>query len=112
MQGAHLDEADEIERVGHARGLVEIVDAPDEAAFDVAPGAVILDMHVADGEHRRCVLQILADLFDGRSPAEIGAAQEDERILAHLLVLDGDVAPDDVALLRKPRFVGLVVVDE
>jgi hypothetical protein len=106
------DEANEIERVGHACGLVEVVDAPDKAAFDVAPGAVVLDVHVADGEHRRRVLQVLAHLLDGCGPAEIGAAQEDERVFTHPLMLGREVVPHDIALFREPGFVGLVVVDE
>ena len=46
-------EANQIDGIGHGPGFIEIVDTPDEAAFDVAPGAEVLDMKVADGEHAR-----------------------------------------------------------
>src|SRR5262249_12722668 len=44
-------EADEVVRVGKPPGLVKVVDPPDQAAFGGAPGAEVLDVQVADGEH-------------------------------------------------------------
>ena len=44
-------EANEIERVRSRESFVEIVDAPDEAAFGVAPGAEVLDVQIADAEN-------------------------------------------------------------
>ncbi len=48
-------EANQIVGVGHRVGFVKIVDTPDEAAFDVAPGAEILDMQIAHSQHLRPV---------------------------------------------------------
>ena len=62
-------QADEIVGVGHGMGFVEIVDAPDEAALDVAPGAEILDMQVADGQHVRGLGKIGTDLRPDLRPA-------------------------------------------
>ena len=41
-------EAHQIDRVRHRLRFVEIVDAPDQPAFGIAPGAEILDMQIAD----------------------------------------------------------------
>jgi hypothetical protein len=38
------DRADEIDGIGHCRDLIEVVDAPDEPAFEVTPGSEILDV--------------------------------------------------------------------
>ena len=68
QQGAGR-QADEIERVGHLGGLVEVVDAPHQAAVVVAPGAEVLQVDVADGEHVGRARQVRADLEDGLGPA-------------------------------------------
>ncbi len=107
------DEADEIERVGHARGLIEIVDAPDKASFDVAPGAEILDMQVADREDFWRVLQFGAERFDGRRPAEVGRRAErrtrSRRIVSCLVVKSFSTTSH---CRREPGLIGLVVVLE
>ena len=46
-------QAHQIDGVGQLVDFVEIVDAPDQAAFDVAPGAEIFHVQIAHGEHVR-----------------------------------------------------------
>jgi hypothetical protein len=71
-------EAHEIDRVGHRMRFVEIVDAPHQAAFGIAPGAEILDMQIADGEKRRRRGELGTGLGIERRPAIEGCAQERE----------------------------------
>ena len=108
QQGARR-QPDEVQRIGHLRRLVEVVDAPDQAAVGVAPGAEVLEMDIADGEDGSCVRQVRTDLQDRLGPPPIGGAQKDEGALPHLLVLERDVLRDDLApeLLAHPIFVGL-----
>ena len=103
-------EPDQIERIGHHRGLVEIVDAPDQAAVGVAPGAEIFQMQVADRKHLRGIHQIRTQFSDLFGPAEIGRAQEDEGALFHPDMLVLDVFLDDFALSRQPGFVVAIVL--
>ena len=42
-------QADQIDGVGHGPSFVEIVDAPDQAAFDVTPGAEVFHVEIAYG---------------------------------------------------------------
>ncbi len=46
-------EADQIDGVGHRPGFIKVIDSPDEAAFDVAPGAKVFDVEVANRENMR-----------------------------------------------------------
>ena len=41
-------QANQVDRVGQPADFVEIVDAPDQPAFDVAPGAEVFDVQIAD----------------------------------------------------------------
>jgi hypothetical protein len=43
-------EADEIVGIGQRIGFVEVVDAPNQAALEVAPGTEVFYVQVADGE--------------------------------------------------------------
>ena len=44
-------QADQIVGIRHGMSFVEVVDAPDQASFDVAPGAEILHVQVAHRQH-------------------------------------------------------------
>jgi hypothetical protein len=46
-------QAHEIHGIGCGPGLIEIVDSPDQTAFDVPPGSKVLHMQIADREHVR-----------------------------------------------------------
>ena len=69
-------ETHQIDGVGHGPGFVEVVDSPDEAAFDVTPGAEVFDMKIADGENVRRLGEIRADLRPELRPAVVGGAKE------------------------------------
>ena len=69
-------EADEIVGVGHGMGFVEVVDAPDQAAFNVAPGAEIFHVQVAHRQHARSLGKFGAHLRPDLRPAVIGSAQK------------------------------------
>ena len=72
------DQPHEIDGIGHAGDFIEIVDAPDQPAFGVAPRAEILDMQIADREHARGLGKVRHGLLPQRSPAIEGAPQEYE----------------------------------
>ncbi len=103
-------EANQIERIRHDGGFVEIVDAPDKTAVGVAPGAEIFQMQVADGKHLRGIHQFRAQFPDLSGPAKISRAQEDEGALFHLVVLIVDVLDDDVALRGQPCLESRIVL--
>jgi hypothetical protein len=87
-----------IEDVGHFGGFVVVVDAPDDAAFLVGPGAENFQMDVADRQHSRSVGDIGTKAENGLGPAPIGGAQKGEGAVAHPLPLFEDIFFDNVAL--------------
>jgi len=91
--------------VGQAPCLVEIVDAPDQAAFDIPPGAEVLDVQISHrqrfGRARRVAAHFLPDL----RPAVIGCAQEGKDGGTHLLVLERQVFIHDAQMATQPRFI-------
>jgi len=97
-------EADQIDGVGHGPGFVEIVDTPDEAAFDVAPGAEIFDVQIADGEHVRGLGEIGAELRPELRPAVVSGAEEHEDVGLHVGVFQAEVFLVDVSALGQPGF--------
>ena len=76
-------QADQIDGVGHRPGFVEIIDAPDEAAFDVTPGAEVLDVEIADREDVRSFREVGTDLGPELRPAVVGGAEEGEKFRLH-----------------------------
>src|SRR3989441_1896570 len=82
-------EAHQVERVRRAARLVDVVDAPHEPAFGIAPRSKIFGMQIADCEdvwrggfrptHGGPVLE----------PAVKRRAQKHERTFAHAMVLEG-----------------------
>ena len=56
------DQPNEIDRIGHVGDLVEIIDAPNEAALGVAPRPEILHMQIAHGQYRGGLDEVRADL--------------------------------------------------
>jgi hypothetical protein len=84
--------------------FVEIVDAPDQAALDVAPGAKILDMQVAYGQHARSFGEFGTDLGPYLRPAVVGGPQERKNLGLHVLVLDAEVGLHDVRVVAEPVF--------
>ncbi len=83
-------------------GFVEIVDAPDEAAFGVAPGAEVLDVEIADAEDGWSFRELGTDFRPVLQPAVKRGAEERERILRHQRVFERDVLADDGEALGQP----------
>jgi len=63
--------------------LVQVVDAPCEAPFRIAPGAEVLDVDVTDREHRHGVGERAGVGGPALDPAEVGAPEEREGVLRH-----------------------------
>jgi len=97
-------EANEIDGVGGGGDLVKIVDAPDEAAFGVAPGAEIFDVKIADGENVRSLREVGTDERPELKPAIKGGAEKRKSGFGHVLMLEGDVLLDDWELRGEPSF--------
>ncbi len=100
-------EAHEIEGIGHLRGFVEVVDAPDEAAVGIPPRAEVLQVDIAHRKHLRSVHRAQTNIGSQFGPSPVGGAQECEGALAHLLVLGGQIAGDEAAaeLAAEPDLV-------
>ena len=73
----------QVDRIRHPAGFVEIIDAPDQTAFGVSPGAEILHMQIADGQNFRCIRCLGRDLRPQLRPAIEGRAQKRKQCLAH-----------------------------
>jgi hypothetical protein len=97
-------EAHQIDGEGHGPGFVEIVDTPDEAAFEVAPGAEIFYVKVADGEDARGIGKFGANLRPDLRPAVVGGAEEHEDVRLHVGVLEAKVSWVDTSALSQPGF--------
>jgi hypothetical protein len=101
------DRADEIDGVGHCRDLIQVVDAPHEPAFEVAPGPEILDVQIANRQQSRCLGEVGTGFRPQRRPAIEGAGEKREQRSSHLLMLVLQVRFDNVETLAQPGFVGL-----
>ena len=66
--------------------FVEIVDAPDQAALDVAPGAEVLDVQISHRQHPRGAIFGGADLGPALHPAIEGGAQKEKYVFGHGLM--------------------------
>src|SRR5882724_529497 len=97
-------EAGEVNRVSGGPGLVQVIDAPDEAAFEVAPGAEVLDVEIADGEHGRRSGEVMAEMRPELQPAIKRGAEKGECRAGHLLVLRLQVLLDDWKMIGEPLF--------
>ena len=99
-------QAHQIDGVGHAADFVEVVHAPDEPAFDVAPGAEILHVQIAHREQLGSIGAFRADLRIQLRPAiECGAEEREDRF-PHQPVLERQIFRHDFQLMRQPLFVG------
>jgi len=97
-------EPNEVDRIGHGPGFVEIIDSPDKAAFDVAPGTEIFHVKIADREDLWGFGEIATDLWPDLCPAIEGRAEESEKLFLHAGVLEADVFWVDASTLRQPGF--------
>ena len=98
-------QAHQIDGIRQLVDFVEIVDAPDQAAFDVAPGAEIFDVQIADREHTRGASRIRADLGPELHPAIKRGAKERKHILRHGLMFALKIGGQQADVPGEPRFV-------
>src|SRR5579863_7165748 len=97
-------ESDEIDGVGRGPGFVKVVDAPDKAAFDVTPGAEILDVKIADGEDARSLGNPRTDLWPELGPAIVGGAKEGKKLRLHAGMFKAEIGGVYVSALAQPVF--------
>ena len=95
----------QIERVRERVGLVQIVDPPDQATFNVAPSAEILHVQVPHGEQLRCLRQVRAHSQPQLHPAIEGGAQKGKQVPRHPPVLKSNVGLLQRRVPGQPRFV-------
>jgi hypothetical protein len=97
-------EAHEIVDVRHREGFVEVVDTPDEASVDVAPGAEIFNVQIANREQMWSFGQIGADLGPDLRPAIVSGSQERKDSGFHIRVLEAEVFLGEVGAVGEPVF--------
>jgi hypothetical protein len=91
-----------VHRVGHASGLIEIIDAPDQPPFFVAPSAKIFHMQVPNRQHSRSLDEIGACLPPERTPPVECRAQESEERARHLAVFKLKIRLHNIDLTAEP----------
>jgi len=94
----------QIDGVSHGPGFVEIVDAPDEAAFDITPRTKIFYVEIADGEDVRSFGEIGADLGPELRPAVVSGAKEGEKLRLHAGMFEAEVFLIDTSAQGQPCF--------
>src|ERR1035438_4843524 len=92
----------EVDGVRKDAGFVKIVDAPYETSVGVAPGAEVFHVQVANRENGWRTLQFRADLRPHFQPAIESCAEEGKNAGGHLLVLDLQIAGNDVDVPAEP----------
>src|SRR5208283_4669308 len=97
-------QANEVHGIGGGPSFIEIVDAPDEAALEVAPGAEIFDVQIADGENLGSAGEFGADDGPQLRPAIEGSAEEGKSVESHVAVLQSNVRTDEPDVARGPFF--------
>src|SRR5215471_2362110 len=100
-------QAHQVDCIGQAADLVEIIHAPDQAALAVAPGTEILHVQISHAEQLRRVHQARADARKKLRPAIKRAAKKAERALGHQTVLESQISADERHLLSQPCFIFL-----
>src|SRR5437868_4676301 len=96
---------DQIDSIRERVRLIEIIDTPYEAAFDVAPGTEVLDVKVADGENLGRLHALSAHLRPELHPAIESGSQEREDIHRHRLVFQLEIRRQDGQVLTEPLLV-------
>src|SRR6185369_12099110 len=76
-------EPDQVQRIRKWESFIEIVDAPDEAAFGITPGAEVGYVQVSDSEDHRSFTRLGTKLRKKLHPAIERRAEERKRILRH-----------------------------
>ena len=81
-------EAHEVHGVGHRIHFVKVVDAPDQASFDVPPGPEIFQMKIAHGQERWRNRGLPGNLAPNLDPPVECRAQERKKPQRHLLMFE------------------------
>ena len=97
-------QANQVVGVGHGVSFVEVVNAPNQAAFNVAPRAEVLHMQVADSQYTRTCGQLRTNLGPHLRPTVIRGTQERKYRGFHILVFEAKVRLDDVGVVAEPVF--------
>src|SRR5256886_4404875 len=92
----------EVQGVGGRPGLIEIVHAPNQSAFLVAPRPEVLDVQVADGEHGRRFREVGANFWPKLNPAVESGAKEREGSFGHVGMFQGNVLANAGEAVREP----------
>lgn len=78
---------DEVEHIGQACRLVEVVDVPDQPGLGVEPEAEVARMRITDRRRGRGAHQVRTEDRCALRPPPAGGAQEEEGVFRHALVL-------------------------
>lgn len=97
-------ETHQIDGVGHRPRFVKVIHSPDEPAFDITPGAEVLDMKITHGENMRRPGEIRTDLRPELRPPVVGGAKERKDLRLHAGVLKTKVFLIDMSALGQPLF--------
>src|SRR5436853_2844534 len=95
-------QAYKIQGVRGGPGFIEVVHAPNQAAFLVPPRPEILDVQVADGENGGSLREVGADFRPKLNPAVESGAKEREGSFGHVGMFQGNVLVNDGEAVREP----------
>lgn len=98
-------EADEVLSEGEGSGFIEVVDAPDQAALGIAPGAEVFHVQITDGENVESARQLRAEFGPELDSAIESSAKEAEGIVRHGPVLLLEIGWDKFEMSAKPFFI-------
>jgi hypothetical protein len=97
--------SDEIVGPGQRKCFVEVVHAPDKAAFLIPPRPEVLHVQISDRQHHGGTGQVGTRIRPDLHPAVEGGAKEREWAGRHKLVLLPDIGANQFQLLAKPTLV-------
>src|ERR1700722_11112321 len=84
--------------------LVKIVDAPDQPALDVPPGAEVFHVQVAYRQHMRGPGKFRTNLRPELRPAVVSSTQKGKDCHLHIRVLEPEIVVDQVGSMTQPVF--------
>src|ERR1700680_2222686 len=84
--------------------FVEVVDAPDQASFHVAPRAEIFNMQIADRQYLGSIGEIGTDFRPDLGPTVESRSQEGEYRRLHVGVFEAQIVLDQIRVMAEPLF--------
>src|SRR5579862_2730327 len=97
-------QAHEVDGICHGPSFIEVVDAPNQAAFEVAPGAEIFDVQIADCKHMRGFGKVGQDFRPELYPAVISSAEKGKEFGLHALMLEAKIRLLNACMVAEPSF--------